>query len=534
MMKRNIVVSIALLLAGTMIAGCGDDVHNYIQKNDEGISSDSLEESSSSNDEGEATASPSDRCPQGNDAAPEQAFYVVIRDFDVTHPDFENFQEEAYNSLNSKLNLDSWTTPGYKADVEWISRRADYSTFGCGNTQTPQYGVAMGAVGKPHDLATSLGVAPTTPSYVQANLDQAGYAWYGEFGNCEYDATLNPLSLKVMRGFVSDFCSGNSGTWPSDMKDDDKKCEKICKVHYWSRIVYITPGMVAQTLTFPQDPATGTLDMYEPVITKARSACDNGYFDQWYADVEGINLRTNAPLILDQYPEEPAYFGIDWNWNNGGFFPLDSITEDGSFTRVSQMPSRTNQFGPQSLSIFCPPYAYEWAETQRDFLGSYTVNLCDAWKNAGGPKNDNAAVTAAMTDPVLGPRHLRNYGFTMMGYAAFKYKKGAGEVFEFSGDDDMWIYVDGVLAVDLGGTHLPAFGKVDMDFLSQNSHGCHEGEPLANNKGDGENCSLDADGSWKDGSWHHLHFFHAERQSDGSNFKIRSSLSELKATPDCK
>lgn len=29
-----------------------------------------------------------------------------------------------------------------------------------------------------------------------------------------------------------------------------------------------------------------------------------------------------------------------------------------------------------------------------------------------------------------------------------------------------------------------------------------------------------------DGSWHHLHFFYAERQSDGSNLYIRPNLTD--------
>ncbi len=36
-----------------------------------------------------------------------------------------------------------------------------------------------------------------------------------------------------------------------------------------------------------------------------------------------------------------------------------------------------------------------------------------------------------------------------------------------------------------------------------------------------------ADGKWADGSWHHLHFFYAERQSDGSNLYIRTNLKNV-------
>jgi len=90
-------------------------------------------------------------------------------------------------------------------------------------------------------------------------------------------------------------------------------------------------------------------------------------------------------------------------------------------------------------------------------------------------------------------------------------------------DGDMWIFVDGILVVDLGGTHLPAPGKVDVEVLARNNHGCHTGEPLATYT----NCSGASDlTGWADDTWHHLHIFYANRQSDGSNLYIRSSIAE--------
>ena len=106
---------------------------------------------------------------------------IVIRDFDVSHPDFENFQEEAYNSLNKKNNFNTWTSFGYVVgsldangkDIgsEWFNRRADYENYGCGNTQTPDYGIAVGVQGYPHDIATAKGISSTTPEYVRNILD---------------------------------------------------------------------------------------------------------------------------------------------------------------------------------------------------------------------------------------------------------------------------------------------------------------------------------------------------------------------------
>ena len=55
----------------------------------------------------------------------------------------------------------------------------------------------------------------------------------------------------------------------------------------------------------------------------------------------------------------------------------------------------------------------------------------------------------------------RNQHFCAESHAMFRYKKGLK--FSITGDDDIWVFIDRKLAVDLGGTHLPAPGYVDLD-----------------------------------------------------------------------
>lgn len=38
-----------------------------------------------------------------------------------------------------------------------------------------------------------------------------------------------------------------------------------------------------------------------------------------------------------------------------------------------------------------------------------------------------------------------------------------GQHFSVRGDDDIWVFIDNKLAIDLGGLHLPAPGYVDLD-----------------------------------------------------------------------
>ena len=466
------------------------------------------------------------------------SFDIVIRDFDVSHPDFENFQEAYISSVSDRYSVlggnsaDTWLLT-YSSNAEWVARRADYNSYGCGTASTTMYGVTIGQNGYPNVLVAPNGATTSTPDYVKA-VAGTSTLYYGRFSGCVKHSQYNPLGLNRINGYMHELCTPLASPVADTRCDilsvsggysayDTEHLQSICSVIEWVDPIYITPGMVQQKLSFSIG-ADGKLDVREPAIVKARTACDNGYFEQWYNNVEGVNLRSNGTLVLTRDPSEPAFYEVDNNGNNGGFFPLDQVENDIWVSKSSMYP---NQYGPQTLSIYCPPYDYRWAKTQVDMMGYNTYDLCASWKSAGGPKvgvaASSAAAGAAGVNGNLGARHLRNYGFTMMGYAKFKYKKGAGEIFQFIGDDDMWIFVDGVLVVDLGGTHLAAPGVVDMDFLSANGHGCRSGDPLV------DSCDKiqDSDGTWKDGSWHHLHFFYAERQSDGSNLQIRSSLSQV-------
>lgn len=96
-----------------------------------------------------------------------------------------------------------------------------------------------------------------------------------------------------------------------------------------------------------------------------------------------------------------------------------------------------------------------------------------------------------------GRRH--NYHFTLEARTRFQYL--GGEVFRFTGDDDMWVFVNRRLAIDLGGVHTSMAGAVELDRRA-NELGLTRG---------GE---------------YELHFFFAERKTVDSHFKIETSISE--------
>jgi len=96
----------------------------------------------------------------------------------------------------------------------------------------------------------------------------------------------------------------------------------------------------------------------------------------------------------------------------------------------------------------------------------------------------------------------RNYSYSMELSRLFTMTQGL--VFNFRGDDDVWVFINGRLALDLGGIHMPSSGRIRVDSLQQ----AWAGTPQA----------------LTNGITYELKMFYVERHTDGSSILIQTNM----------
>jgi fibro-slime domain-containing protein len=90
-----------------------------------------------------------------------------------------------------------------------------------------------------------------------------------------------------------------------------------------------------------------------------------------------------------------------------------------------------------------------------------------------------------------------NFHFTTEVHTSFVYK--GGEQFTFIGDDDLWLFINGHLVIDLGGLHGALTKMVSLDALAP-TIGMQVGQRYP------------------------MDIFHAERRTDKSTFRIETTI----------
>ena len=271
---------------------------------------------------------------------------------------------------------------------------------------------------------------------------------------------------------------------------------------------------------------------------------DNGYPDATHTNKSLEELFGGATdvnhLFLKSTYEESGYFEYDCTQN------FATLLDSGNFRVYNQLGTAEVNTNSQGHGWFLP-----FNDIDPSLISTYT-NITDV-------HND----PLASNNPRLGeqlysvPYRDTQYHFGMEMEASFIQSKsgldawGHDIIFEFAGDDDMWLYVDGQLVLDLGGVHSAVVGKINFrtgEVILPDETGTvittnlrnifRDNYKTQNPKADGVseeayNASVEAyldtifkpgDTVFKDYSSHTMKMLYMERGAGASNLHMRFNL----------
>jgi fibro-slime domain-containing protein len=187
-------------------------------------------------------------------------------------------------------------------------------------------------------------------------------------------------------------------------------------------------------------------------------------FAQWFRDVDGVNLNIPHQIDLRQDEDRP---GVYW------------------FAREKQMPAPYNYFFPidsqgYGLTPDTADWPLRWANGgTHNYHFTYMIETLFLYTDPNGRDLDQDG----------------NFGETFVS----KDNPGDEMYFRFTGDDDVWVFINGKLAVDLGGVHSQKSASINVDD-NADYFGLEPGHT------------------------YELKLFFAERHTSESNFRVETTM----------
>ena len=319
---------------------------------------------------------------------------------------------------------------------------------------------------------TSWGIYPQIGCYVREGLVESTL---GANGMPTYrDVAVQYVAKKLAEGICGDKIANSAKNWNGIIRDTFLVSETV------------SSRSVLNTETTKMSTAFSTAKTYDNI--------SNAYDLAWYLLNTLFVADTNYTDITDNVTQKtynlPIYGIADDTFNKiilkrdsaNGYYYMEAYNTD----RGAVVYDEANKSIYNGTSGTANKFFYPLSKKGYDaYFGDTTDMQINSTSSGFYPETPNG-------------------NFTLRGEAQFVYNSADNLFFTFTGDDDVYLFVNGKLVLDMGGAHWPVERTVNLNEVASK-------------------CGL------KDGEVATFTFFYMERFSDCSNFAIETNL-EL-ATP---
>lgn len=166
-----------------------------------------------------------------------------------------------------------------------------------------------------------------------------------------------------------------------------------------------------------------------------------------------------------------------------------------------------------------------------------TPTIIGDYTNIGWDKNNSwQTASERTTSSALGNAYWDTGALAHSGVAKSTSGGSSGEhaKFEYSGDDDLWVFIDGQLVLDLGGAHMPTTGSIDFGFEPGKIKATADKVYLQANGGNSGTTDTKKDGARDEKVFnfdntdpsvrHEMVVYYMERGMNDSNLKVEFSI----------
>lgn len=279
---------------------------------------------------------------------------------------------------------------------------------------------------------------------------------------------------------------------------------------------------------------SGRLSFVKKKLVGGYPSIDAGTYTSYgssdkYTDESLAYLFNNASYENHHQDGKAVYNNVQGLFQlENGYYVYDSYGSDGNYAVYNQT---TNSF-----NVYDSAGVYKESVSSENLGQFFPFDSADKVFTESGKNLSPIGIKDGENDKL-------NHHFGMSMTTEFvqpnggKTTKNEDMIFEFSGDDDVWVYIDGVLVGDLGGIHEKATlkinfatGEVKVGHID-GANGTKKEIEKTNIKAKFEAAKADTSNfsgtTFSDSTKHKLSFFYLERGAGASNMSLKFNLTTL-------